>query len=313
MASFAALLLVVLVVAGCDDRGTPPAADPYRVVVDVGPLIRAFGEDTASADEAAEQIAALGVPAIPALAAALEREPRDVRLKAVEVLATIDAPEAVPPLLAAARDDADVDVRADSLRALGSIGDPRARGLLEERLADPDLTVRVGAVMGCAPLCTSEAAIGRLTGIALDPAQPAVALAAQATLGRLRAQGGEVAAAVERARTAPRELASPDVRALAALLAADVDAAQAAASLVAALPAASPRLQRQLLWRLGEQADASVVPAVAALLASDDPNVRLYAADGLAKLAGRGVAPAAAALAAYAGQKPPGTLPPPEF
>lgn len=309
-----ALLLVALAAAGCGGGNEPPAApDPYRVVIDVAPLIRAFGEDTASADEAGEQLAHLGVPAVPALAAALAREPRDVRVKAVEVLATIAEPATVPPLMAAARDDADADVRADALRALGSIGDPRARALLEERLDDPDLTVRVGAIMGCAPLCTSEAAIARLTTIALDPAQPAVALTAQTTLGRLRAQGGDVAAAVEKARGGQRDLATADARALAALLAADVDAATADPALVAALPAASPMLQRRILWRLGAGADAPAVPAVAALLASDDPNVRLYACDALAKLAGRGVAPAGAALARYAGQKPRGPMPPPDF
>ncbi|MCW5893008.1 MAG: HEAT repeat domain-containing protein [bacterium] len=222
----APVLAAVVALAGCGGDASPPP-DPYRVVIDVGPQIRAFGEDTASADEAGDQLAQLGVPVIPALAAALGREPRDVRVKAVEVLAAIEAPESVPPLLAAARDDADPDVRADALRALGVLADPRARPLLEERLADPDPTVRVGAIMGCATLCTSEAAVARLTDVALDPTQPAVALAARTTLAQLRTQGGEVAAVAERARLAPRQGSTPDGRALAALLASDSHAAAA--------------------------------------------------------------------------------------
>lgn len=311
----ATALLLALAAAGCGGGAEPPVADDaYRIVIDAAPLIRAFGEDTASADEAAEQLALLGPPAVPALAAALGRESRDGRQKAVEVLALIGTPEVVPPLLEAARGDADEDVRADALRALGALGDERARPLLEETLGDARLTVRVGAIMGCATLCTSAASLARLTDVALDPAQLDVALAARTTLASLRAQDAGTRAAIAEALAArqPND-GPPERRALAALLASDGEPAAAMPALLAVLPAVPSMLQRHVLWRLGAIADETAIAAIAGQLGSPDVDVRAYAADALARLQDRGVAPAAAALAGYAGPKPRGPLPPPAF
>jgi len=155
----------LLVASACarDDVAT----GPYVVSVDVGPQIRAFGEETVTADEAGDQLVAMGPAVVPALAAALERETKDGRTKAIEVLATIGSPAAVPALIRTAERDDDVDVRGDALRALGTIGDPAGAPVVEEGLGDVRLAVRAGAVMACAGLCTKPATIARLTSIAI--------------------------------------------------------------------------------------------------------------------------------------------------
>jgi HEAT repeat protein len=306
-------MLVLLALAAACGGGSepPPEPGPYRVVIDVAPQVRAFGEDTASADEAVDQLVHLGPPVVPAMATVLAREPRDGRQKAIEVLLQIADPTCLPPLVQAARSDEDEDVRADALRALGALGDPRATPVLEEMLADPRETVRVGAIMGCGALCTSPSALERLAAIALDATQPALALAARTTLGQLRAGGADVSGAVEKA--VAYDGGSPDRKALAALVAADADAAAAMPTMIAALPGASPALQRQLVWRLAAVGDETTVSPLAALFGSGDLTLRLYVCDALARLRDRGVVTAGAALDGYGGRKPMAPLGPPEF
>lgn len=302
---------MILLLAGCDRP-----SDPYHVQVDVGPQIRAFAEDTLTADEAGEQLVRLGPAVIPALAAALEREPVDVRLKAVEVLATIGSPDAVPALARTAEHDDDDDVRGDALRALGTIGDARGRGLAEAALDDERLAVRAGGVTACATLCTSPDAIERLADRALHDPNVSVALAARTSLRAIGERAG--AATTRRAVDARRPEMLPadtpaDARALAALLASDVDGTAATGVLVAALPAASPPLQRQVAWRLGTIGDARAVDGLRALRASPDRDVRRYAVDALVKLRERGVDAATEALATDDGARPVDPLPRPEY
>lgn len=303
--------MMIVLLAGCDRPG-----DPYRVEVDVGPQIRAFAEDTLTADEAGEQLVRMGPAVVPALAAALEREPVDVRLKAVEVLATIGSPDAVPALMRTAEHDDDDDVRGDALRALGAIGDARGRTIAEAALGDERLAVRAGGVMACATLCTSPEAVEHLADRAIHDPNVSVALAARASLRTIGERAG--AAITRRAVDARRPEALPtgataDERALAALLASDVDGTAATRMLTAALPAASPALQRQIAWRLGAIGDAGAVDALRALRASPDRDVRLYALDALVKLRERGVEAATAVLATDDGARPIDPLPPPEF
>ncbi len=310
-ASRSAWPVLVLLLAGCDRPG-----DPYRVQVDVGPQIHAFAEDALTADEAAAQLVALGPAVVPALAAALEREPTDVRVKVVEVLATVGSPDAVPALARAAEHDGDDEVRGDALRALGTIGDARGRALVEAAIDDERLAVRAGGVVACATLCASPGAIDRLADRAIHDPNVSVALAARTSL---RAIGERVGvASVRPAVDARRPAALPDgatadERALAALLASDVDGDAATVALVGALPAASPPLQRQIAWRLGAIGDARAVDGLQALLISPDRDVRLYAVDALLKLRERGVDAANDALARDDGARPAGSLPPPEY
>lgn len=310
MLALIAGLLMLASACSHDERPT----DPYVVAVDVGPQIRAFGEETLTADEAVEHLALLGPAVIPALAAALEREPRDGRLKAVEVLATIGSPDGVPALVRAAQRDEDVEVRGDALRALGTIGDPGGVAVVEDALSDVRLAVRAGAVTACAGLCTRPATIARLATIAIRDPDVSVALAARGSLAGLRARDADTDAAV-RAAIGGRatDLATPDQRALAALLDSDLAPEATVEALVSALAAASPPLQRQLAFRLATIGDARAVTPVAALLESPDAMVRLYACDALMRMRDRGIAAAGPALATYAGQRPASPLAAPEY
>lgn len=280
--------------------------------------IAALGEDEITADDASALLTQLGPAVVPALAAALSRESDDVRLRAVAILADLDTPAAAPPLLHAAEHDANVDVRADALRALGASRDPRALPLLEAALRAPDVALRVGGIMGCASLCTAPPTIERLADIAVSDDVAAVALAARTTLGTMAARDDATANAVRAAIASRRPdalpaSARPDQRALAALLLSDIDEATARPALVAALPAATPALQRQVLWRLGAVGDATTVPAIGALFASSDPMVKMYAYDALVRMRERGVESVEGMLAGYGGRKPLGPLGAPEY
>lgn len=310
MKSLVAGLLVL--VAACAREGPP--RDPYVVSVDVGPHIRAFGEETITADEAGEHLTLLGPTVVPALAAALEREPKDVRVKAIEVLATIGSPDAVPALVRTAQHDDDVDVRGDALRALGAIGDPGGLPVVEEGLRDVRLGMRAGAVMACASLCTKPDTVDRLVVIALRDPDISVALAARSSLTALRARDAAIDAVVTASLDRHATAADPpDQRALAALLRSDLSPSTSIDGLVAACAAASPPLQRQIAWRLATIGDERAVPALAALLDGSDPVVRPYAWDALARLRDRGVTSASDPLARYTGQRPMGALTAPEF
>ncbi len=308
-----AIVAALLLLASACARDEP-AADPYVVTVDVGAHIRAFGEETITADEAGDHLVLLGPAVVPALAAALEREPKDVRTKAVEVLATIGSADAVPALVRAARHDDDVDVRGDALRALGTIGDPGGAAVVAEGLRDVRLAVRAGAVMGCAGLCTDPRAIDQLAEIAVRDPDVSVSLAARASLAALRARDAATDAAVRAAvdRTTAR-VDGADQRALAALLLSDTSPDAMVVPLATVLSEASAPLQRQVAWRLAAIGDERAVPALGTLLASPDSNVAAYAFDALIRMRDRGVAPADSALARYAGPRPAGALAAPEF
>jgi HEAT repeat protein len=314
--SAAVCLAVALLAAGC--KREDKEANPYVVAPDVSAQIHALGEETLAADGAAEQLAQMGPAVIPALAAALTREPKDVRQKAVEVLEQIGTPAAVPPLLEAAEHDGDDEVRAEALRALGTIGDARGRPLVEAALGDPKLLIRGAGIAGCASLCTNPEAIERLADIAIHDESPAAAQAARATLGAIRKKGPAeeqaVRSAIERRRPASLPAAAtPDERALAALLASEIDGPGVLVALVAAPPEASPPLQRQLAFLLGSLGDASSVAPLRQLLGSPDPGVQAYAYDALRGLGERHVDGAEGALVGYAGPKPPRRLGQPEF
>jgi HEAT repeat protein len=313
----AVLVGVGLLAIGC--KREEKEANPYVVAApDLSAQIHALGEDEITADDAAEQLEQMGPIVIPALAAALGREPTDVREKVVEVLAQIGTPAAVPPLLATAEHDADDGVRADALRGLGTIGDPRGRAVVEAGLDDQKLVVRGAAITGCAGLCTDPKAIERLADIAVYDESLAAAQAARASLTAIRSRGATeeqaVRAAIERHRPdlLPPET-SADQRARAALLVSGLDPQAAISALVAALPDASPAVQRQAAFALGGLGDASSIASLRALLGSPDGNVQAYAYDALRGLDARGIDGASAALAAYSGPKPTRRLGPPEF
>jgi HEAT repeat protein len=95
---------------------------------------------------AAEALGHIGAPAVEPLMAAFKRQ--GVRRWATEALVKMGGP-AVEPLIAAFI-DGDQDVRKYAARALGRIGDPRARKLLRVARSDPDQSVRKVATEGLA-------------------------------------------------------------------------------------------------------------------------------------------------------------------
>jgi hypothetical protein len=156
---FAAAGLLACLAAACAE--SPP---DYRVESDLGESIRSLGSDDLEESEpAADRIVAFGRDAIPALATALAREPAAVRLGVVDVLGRIDHPDALPVLMRAAARDRDVEVRATALRVLGVRAPPEAGALVEAGLADPEPSIRLAAAAACAGLCTSPAALDRLS------------------------------------------------------------------------------------------------------------------------------------------------------
>lgn len=111
----------------------------------VGPLVRALGDsDRYVRTRAALALAAIGVPALPSLAAAAGNRDAGVRWAAALALGKIRSPESIQilsPLLA----DSDRAVRWKAAEALGVLGDAAAVGPLVAALGDGDEAVR-GAV-----------------------------------------------------------------------------------------------------------------------------------------------------------------------
>lgn len=106
----------------------------------VGPLIPLLQDKVkAVREEAAKTLAAIGTAAIPALLEALSHAEWLVRLHAVEALGKMRRPEAVEPLLSVLFNDPDTAIREDTVRALGSIGDPRALEFLQVAMKQPGL------------------------------------------------------------------------------------------------------------------------------------------------------------------------------
>jgi 23S rRNA G2445 N2-methylase RlmL len=122
-------------------------------VRDAGALVELLAEDDEdSADLAARALARIGAPLAPravALAEAESTHPR-ARARLVRVLGRLDAPEVLPFLLRAAKDD-DNKTRRNALAALGRVrGDASERALLEawQREVDAPILRTVATSLG---------------------------------------------------------------------------------------------------------------------------------------------------------------------
>src|SRR5436190_7878181 len=89
------------------------------------------------------------LPSLPAVLATLDDENREVRARAIRILAGKPDPRAALPLLSRA-EDTDRQVRIDAIRALGS--HPRATGALLRILNDPTEEARGAAMDALAAL-----------------------------------------------------------------------------------------------------------------------------------------------------------------
>lgn len=90
-------------------------------------------------EEVSIALAAIGDAALPCLLDALKHPEWLVRLHAVEALAKSRSADAVEPLLWALFNDPDQAIREDVVRALGDLGDARAREFLVMAMKEPGL------------------------------------------------------------------------------------------------------------------------------------------------------------------------------
>lgn len=306
----AALVLWLVVASGC--RWMRP--DPYRVVHELGPWIAALGsDDLVVSDPAEDSLVSLGPPAVAPLATALEREAPPVRRGVVTALARLNLPEVVPPLIRAANEDPDEDVRAEALRALGTLGDARARPVVEAALDAPAVKLRHAAARACATLCASPEAANRLVEIAVRDQPLAVGLNARASLVRMLegpdpSRSASARRALEdRARPALTEGSAFEERARAALLVAELDDPTTTPVLVEVARGPNP-LRIYAVYALGRVGDGRAVPVLAIHLQAADPGLAAYSYDALRRLQDRGLDEARAALDGYRGPAPAGPL-----
>lgn len=307
-----ALGLALGSLGGCREEGSP-----YLLEIDLGGSLHDLASDDLDvSSRAASRLAAIGRPVLPALAAALHREPKEVRLGVIEVLGEM-ADEGVTPLLADAVADPDARVRADAALALRSHPGAVAEQGLLRALGDPDPKVRRNAATACGAACRSATAVRALVGCALDDSASPAGWSAVVALCRLRTIGdpaleATIDAAVSAA--APARLARADVqpRVRAAVLLA-VMGDQRAAPVLEVIVAESRDTRERLraIYGLGFVAGPGAVPVLRGLLA--EPAIAAYASDALRRAAERGVAGAETALASYEGPRPPIPLPPPPW
>jgi HEAT repeat protein len=286
--------------------------NPYLLEIDLGGSIHDLASDDLDvSSRAASRLEAIGAPVLPALEAALRREPKEVRLGVVEVLSEM-GDEGVTPLLVGAVADPDAQVRADAVFALRSHpGTVAEQGLLRA-LGDPVPAVRRSAATACGAACRSEDAVRALVGCALDDSAAPVGWSAVAALGRAMGdpeREATINAAVSAAAPARLGGAAVEPRARAAVLLALMGDERAAPILEKAVTDLHDTRQR--LWAIygfGFVAGSGAVPVLRELLA--EPAFSAYTYDALRRASKRGAAGADAALATYAGT-PPGSLPPP--
>jgi HEAT repeat protein len=324
MTRAAGMLLAALAILGCRREHEPPphvdahpkaAAPTQPVSRDISPHLAALaGGDQMVAHDAEEALVELGPGVVPALLAAFPNQPPAARVGIVRVLAELRTDEAVAAVVQSASNDSQLEVRAASLRAIATTGDPRSLGIVMAALDDPLPAVRWAALDACATLCTTPAAIQKLATLAVSDPDLTAGLMARAALARRRASGqAEPVQAAIAASALPALTASTlDTRARATLLVADGGDAAALASLATLAAGVSPALQRQVAFTLGTAGDASAVAPLKALLGQQDASVQLYAYDALRRLGDRGVSGAQEAAATYAGPKPWTPLGPPD-
>jgi HEAT repeat protein len=254
------------------------------------------------------------MPSLAAVLSALDDDNREVRLRAIRLVAGKRDPRIALPLLTHV-EDADRQVRVDAIRALGS--DPRATSALLRLMGDPMEDVRNAAVDALAAL-RAEAAVRPLVALARKRPADDAARRAQVALGKI-ATPAAIAALIALTRTPPvsaetrgalraagaaavaplvRELTggTPGSVAIAAAALGDIGDRRATAPLCEALerraevaPVALDALSRigdpaavPTLARAAESSDVEIRrPAYAALLALRDARAAAVLARGL--------------------------------
>jgi HEAT repeat protein len=285
------------------------------VQLDVQQTVRELGSDDLQVASAAEsRLSAIGLPALPALAAALRQEPETVRLGVIEVLADMEGDD-VSAVLVDALDDPSAQVRAEAAMALRAHPQPPVDRALGRTLDDPDAIVRQRSAIACSSSCRSAESMRALVRHALEDPEPLAASTAAASLTVLYSSKDPalvqtVKAAVEAAVPAQLQHTDAQRRERAAIVLAGIQDIRAVPVLEQMAAASNnPRLRLRAIYALGQIGDASAVPVLKARLA--DNATAVYAHDALRRAATRNVPGASEALAGYAGPHSPVPLRPP--
>ena len=204
------------------------------------------------------------------LMAALDDSDQGVRLAALESLAELEDPSAVPAMLTALDSD-DPEMRRVALRALAKTGDARAVPGVVRLLNDQDRRVRVAAANAAAGFADSTA-IAALSRALRTDADPEVRKTAAWALGELEDPRG-----IPALTDALRSDTSVEVRRTAAWALGEIEDPAALDGLGAALNDESIEVRRTAIEALGEIDDRRAVPLLMPLLDDPDPEVRRLA------------------------------------
>jgi HEAT repeat protein/beta-lactamase regulating signal transducer with metallopeptidase domain len=211
------------------------------------------------------------------LMAALDDSDQGVRLAALESLAELEDPRAVPAMLTAL-DSEYPEMRRVALHALANSGDARALPGALRMLNDQDREVRVSAAMAVGEFgdSTAIAALSQALGTDSDPEVRKTAAWALGELGDSRA--------IPALSQALRSDASVEVRRTAAWALGEIEDPAALDGLGVALNDESIEVRRTAIEALGEIDDRRAVPMLMPLLDDPDPEVRRLAVWAFAEL-----------------------------
>jgi cyclophilin family peptidyl-prolyl cis-trans isomerase/HEAT repeat protein len=193
----ASRLLLVVLVAACDPAG-PDAAEPPPLRLRDGLLAESLPlrpRDGLLADPTLQGVVDLQVQRDgPALAAMLTHERADVRARAALALASVQAGDALLPLLVAASEDADAHVRRDAAFAVGQLG--RASSVSELAAAfanESDAGVRDRLLEALGKIAAPDATSALLSADVIAPEQGrrALALAVNGAVKGMRSQAAQ--------------------------------------------------------------------------------------------------------------------------
>lgn len=297
------LLMTVLVLGvGCDSARNE---DGYGVQVDLTATIAQLGaEQQVDIDAAVEKLASLGDVAVPALEKAVATEPQPIALAAIEALGQMESPRADAALITVATKHDDEETRATAILKLGEGARPSARPVIEAALGDPSPVVSQTAALACGALCTSPSAIDRLVELGLRGVPDTDFARLRSTLVSLLRIPDQAAATHTRERirsetaTVFGGTTAPDLRARAALLAADAGATDVEPEIAVAATGNNPTLRLTAIQWLGRSGSAVGVPALVEALGKRP--TRGAAAIALREAASRGIEGAQAAIASAA-------------
>ena len=217
--------------------------------------------------------------AVPPLIGALDDADSQVRAAAVTALGSLGDPRAVEALARAVRTDTDARVREMAAHSLGQLEDARAVPALSAALReDRDAGVRNKAAWALGQI-EDGAAVDAL-GVALRDSSVEVRRTAVWALGQ-----------IEDSRAVPLltpVLRSEDVesRKQAAWALGQIESATAVEPLAASTKDESPRVREMAVWALGQIEDARALPALTAALRDPELSVRRKAVWAVGQLDG---------------------------